>query len=243
MKLTIFSVIFALHFSLTSEAAPPPKKVDCERVADTARVFCETLEEMQCQDLHSCLKRRDSCVEKGNPPTSKEACEDYNLCLKEVEHNFSQRCTFSWGDDYLTGAIRCIDNRSSFWRSTSCPGYAKGNLLRAFTLKEENERDINFDCSLANREFLNAQKKCSEAIEEYTELCLIGSEDKVKVAQYKQNLKCEYSEKFNEYQWGHFSLDKKWGARVINDGRKRAPIKDEGAGGGQTRKGSGSSAK
>ncbi|GAB4021187.1 MAG: hypothetical protein Fur0010_24170 [Bdellovibrio sp.] len=228
-KLVLASFITFSFYSLSAMEVDK-KKVDCQRVADTARVYCDSLEEFNCQDILSCLKRRDSCLADGKIPKTKQSCEEYNSCLSDISEHFSQRCEFYWGEDSLKGDIRCMDKRNSWWRSTSCPGYTKGNLLRVFVLKEQDERDVNFDCSLVKNEYETARKQCTEALESYKASCMIGEEDVVKVAKLSENLKCEYFDNFNKYKKGQFAIEG-YSKRVDNSGRKKAPIKDEGASG------------
>jgi len=234
LKITILASL-SLSFSLF--AAQPPQKIDCQRVADTAQTYCDGLTEYYCKDIGECLVRRDTCLSDGKVPNDKESCEEYDQCLDGMKSKFNSVCRFKWAPDSLTEKVRCVDERSSWWRSTSCPGYTKGDLLRAFIVDEKKERDVKFDCSLTRDEYGKMQTKCNEAIANYEKNCLIGPEDKAKVSLYKKNTKCEDYENFDKYKRGQFAIDTQ-NRRVIDSSRqKKAPLEDGASGSSSGKKG------
>lgn len=235
-QFSIITFMASLFLTFSVFSAQPPK-IDCQRIADTAQTYCDGLTEYYCNDIRECLVRRDSCLPNGKAPNDKESCEEYDQCLVGLKDNFSSVCRFKWAPDTLTEKVRCIDERSSWWRSTSCPGYTKGNLLRVFITSENKERDVNFDCSLTKEEFGKMRTKCNEAIQNYEKSCLIGAEDSKKVAAYKKNTQCVDYEKFDQYKRGQFAINTH-NKKIDDSSRyKKAPLDDSGSDSGNGGKG------
>lgn len=232
MKL-LLSVLFLFSVQIYANT-------ECAKAIDDAKLFCESSKN-QCQDLHECLVRKDTCVDKE--PSNEIECNTLQDCSQQFKGKFDQKfknngtkCEYNWHIS-SSGEGLCMVKGHFLFSEEACPGRISG-LLNAVAYGVNSAVD-KFDCKGVNKKYQEKTESCVKSMRKVASLC---PDTPDYLSQFK-NIKCNFSSKFASFQRGQFSLDLASGTRVNQNPRNapdyRPPHGDDG-GGGSTGGGSGS---
>ena len=222
-----FIIIFSMMFPLSIFA-----NTDCSKAIDNAKLFCQSSID-QCGDLHECLVRRDTCVDKE--PKNETECNNLHSCNQDFKNKFedkfsknNSKCEYRW---HLpsSGEGLCLVKGHFLFSEEACPGRIDG-LLNAAAYGLGSAVDSGFDCKAVKKKYQEKTESCNKSMKEVAILC----PDVPSYLNSFKTLKCEYSTKFASYSGRGFSLDGSSSARVNQNGRNapdnRPPHNDDGGG-------------
>lgn len=182
----------------------------CEKLNRDVRLFCEAVA-TQCNSLHSCLVRRDTCPTDGEPKDSNE-CKQLHQCSQTIDAYYSdhhinirEKCDYQW----IKEKKMCLVRKRAFSDQKSCPGTTAG-LLRAIINKlDDSTFDKNFNCVAVSNMYRNKLESCNARREEFKKYCISGKHNNALDYRFYKNMEpetCEYHENFSTYQKGAFAL-------------------------------------
>ncbi|MBT7611567.1 MAG: hypothetical protein HN576_17555 [Bacteriovoracaceae bacterium] len=209
-----YIVLFIFLFSTLSFAG-----TECSKAIDHAKLSCESSVN-QCNDVHECLVRKDTCVDKE--PKNEIECNTLHECGQEFKVKFynkfktnGTKCEYRWHQP-SSGNGLCLVKGHFLFSEEACPGRISG-LLGAFAYGLNSAID-KFDCRGVNKKYKQKTESCIKSMKKVATVCPNTPDylNKYKI------LKCTYSSKFTSFQSGQFSLDQATGNRV-NQGPRNAP--------------------
>lgn len=206
--------------------------IECTEAIDDAKLFCKSSVD-QCADLHECLVRKDTCVDKE--PKNEIECNNLDDCSDQFRAKFDARfnknntkCEYKWHVP-SSGNAMCMVEGHFLFSEEACPGRTSG-LLNAVAYGLSSAVD-KFDCKGVRKKYQEKTESCVKAMKKVAAICPDIPQSLVK---YK-NVKCRYSEKFASFNSRQFSLDNGNSSRVNqiprNGDEYRPPHGDGGAGG------------
>ena len=208
----IFTILLFISFNSYANT-------ECTEAIDNAKLFCESSNN-QCGDLHECLVRKDTCVEKE--PSNEIECNSLQNCSQRFKVKFDQKfktngtkCEYKWHIS-TSGQSLCMVKGHFLFSEEACPGRISG-LMNAIAYGLNTAVD-KFDCKAVNKKYKDMNDSCKKSLKKVASIC----PDTPEYLNKYKNSKCSYSSKFSNFQRGQFSLDQARGNN-INQGPRNAP--------------------
>jgi len=169
---TKLAVISLLIFAGSVWAQRPEQSDQCKDSVSLAQSFCRQ-QRPACQSLHSCIVRRDTCVEASHRPTTGQECDTLASCMKG--HNFSDGldCRYVWSTSSDSPICRVLSKFST--DQSGCPGriYSGFGLLGMLTFSGDiiDYSVDDFSCQGVNSEFVYYRTLCQRKIQDVERHC------------------------------------------------------------------------
>ena len=202
--LALVAILFGFNNSFAAET--------CREIKDNVKVFCQVLDN-SCDHVESCLIRRDSCFERGEPK-DEQSCAQADECAQSIKDQVPSfgKCVYKWVTS--TDEPYCGVKGILFNSEDGCPGEISG-LLNAFAYGLSSTVDDKFNCEAVSNKYKKKEQSCRKAIAQFKAGCLIADEDRQYVREYEPQA-CAVVNEFGRHPKGHYAVSTEGSLRPVD---------------------------
>lgn len=188
------------------------QQTKCSMALDDVQLFCKSAQRA-CENIHDCMKRRDTCVE--GVPGSKDQCQSLHSCMQEYKSEFDgdSKCEYTWATP-SSGKSFCRVKKHFLFFSEPCPGRVHG-LLNAAAYGLSSSVDGKYNCEAVLKTRNEKVKSCNNSLNKAKSICK-NLPDHIAAL---SDVSCEYAKDFKKYGKGHFSQRTTESIRVNDSSR------------------------